>query len=310
MRTYLECFACFMNLSLSLARRAGCDENCQRDVLLKVAGTLPEFPMDSRPPEMSLIIQNLVRDITGIADPFREDKKESNRFALEAAPKVRRLIRSAEDPLLTAIEFSIAGNSIDYGASHDLDLLKTMDTLIEDESSRIRSENPEHFQLDELKTKLKKSGTLLYITDNAGEIVFDMLLIELLQELYPDLAITVAVRNSPVLNDATLEDAEEIGLTRMVPVISSGSDAAGTVISFCSRDFLDRFYAADMVIAKGQGNYETLSDVDREVFLMFKSKCNVIARHSGSNVGDIILLRGGGQAKSDGQAKSGGQPGN
>lgn len=296
MRTYLECFPCFMNLSLSITRRAGCDENCQRDVLLKVAETLPSFPMDSRPPEMSLIIQNMVRDVTGLADPFEEDKKESNRIALEAAPKVRRAIRNAADPLLTAIEFSIAGNSIDYGAVHDLDILKTMEALIEDENTRIRSENPEHFRLEELKNGLERSETLLYLTDNAGEIVFDMLLIELLRELYPDLEITAAVRNSPVLNDAVMQDAEDIGLTGLVPVISSGSDAAGTVMSICSPDFLDRFYSADMVIAKGQGNYETLSDVDRDVFLMFKSKCNVIARHSGSRVGDIMMLKGGGRA--------------
>jgi len=293
MRTYLECFSCFMNLSLSIARRSGCDEACQREVLLKVAGLLPSFSMDSTPPEMSLSIENLVKEYTGVEDPFATDKEMSNNAALEAAPEVRSIIRRSDNPLLTAVEFAIAGNSIDYGASHNLDVLATLKHLIEDENARIGSENPQHFQLKELEGDLKKKRTLLYLTDNAGEIVFDMLLIELLKDMYPSLEITAAVRNSPVLNDATIRDAENIGLTRLVPVISSGSDASGTVLSFCTPDFLDRFQKADLVIAKGQGNYETLSDVDREIYFMFKSKCDVIARHSGSRVGDIMLVKNG-----------------
>ncbi len=293
MRTYLECFACFMNLSLSISRRSGCDEACQREVLLKVAGLLPSFSMNSTPPEMSLDIERVVKEYTGVEDPFAEEKEKSNRAALEAAPEVRRIIRRSDNPLLTAVEFAIAGNSIDYGASHNLDVLATMKHLIQDENARIGSENPEHFQLKKHEEDLKKKRNLLYLTDNAGEIVFDMLLIELLKDRFPSLKITAVVRNSPVLNDATLQDAENIGLTNLVPVISSGSDASGTVLSFCTPDFLDRFQKADMVIAKGQGNYETLSDVDREIYLMFKSKCDVIARHSGSRVGDIMLLKKG-----------------
>lgn len=293
MRTFLDCFSCFLNLSLTIARRTGCDEATQREVLLKTAELFPDFPLDSRPPEMSIKIHNEIRKITGVDDPFAEEKALSNRTALEVAPDIRSLIRNSPSPLMTAVEFAIAGNNLDFGARNNMDILATVEEMIEDESSRIGSENPEHFQIEAFRKSLEQAGSLLYIMDNAGEIVFDMLFIELLRERYPELRITAAVRNSPIINDATLHDAQEIGLTELVKVISSGSGAAGTVMTLCTDEFLSLFRSADMVIAKGQGNFETLSDAEREVFLLFKTKCKVIADYTDSSIGDIMLIRGG-----------------
>jgi len=302
-----------MDHGLGIARRTGLDEAQQREVLNRVAKMLPEFSIDATPPEMSLQINRMIRGITDEPDPFADEKEQSNRIALEAAPSVRELIARSEDPLLTAIEFAIAGNSIDLGVSTDLDVSHTLQKLVEDEEARIGAENPANFSLSALKEDLTKAnsaaqgysagfsaedrgqdsgrGTLLYVADNAGEIVFDMLFIEALKKEYPHLKIVVAVRAAPIINDATLEDAERIGLTKLVPVIPSGSEAPGTLLSMCTREFLDLFKTADVVIAKGQGNYETLSDVERSIYLLFKTKCKVIARHSGSEVGDIMLVR-------------------
>jgi len=293
MRTYTDCFICFMNLALNIARRTGDDEQREKMILEKVAGLLPTFSLDARPPEMAYIVNNVVREVTGVEDPFEEDKRESNRIALQMAPEVRSLIRTASDPLLSAIEFSIAGNSIDLGANHDLDLDATLREIVEDEMMRIKTEDPSRFRLNELKESLRTSSSLLYLADNAGEIVFDMLLIELIREEYPDLEITVAVRNSPIINDVTMKDAEQIGLTNLVRVISSGSDTAGTLMEMCTPEFRELFYSADTVIGKGQGNFETLSDIDREVFLLFKIKCNAIARYTKSRIGDIMLITSG-----------------
>jgi len=293
MRTYTDCFICFMNLALNIARRTGDDEQREKMILEKVAGLLPTFSLDARPPEMAYIVNNVVREVTGVEDPFEEDKRESNRIALQMAPEVRSLIRTASDPLLSAIEFSIAGNSIDLGANHDLDLDATLREIVEDEMMRIKTEDPSRFRLNELKESLRTSSSLLYLADNAGEIVFDMLLIELIREEYPDLEITVAVRNSPIINDVTMKDAEQIGLTNLVRVISSGSDTAGTLMEMCTPEFRELFYSADTVIGKGQGNFETLSDIDREVFLLFKTKCNAIARYTKSRIGDIMLITSG-----------------
>ncbi len=301
MRTYLDCFACFMDHGLGIARRSGLDETAQREVLNRVAEMLPGFPPEATPPEMSLQINRMIREITGRTDPFAEEKRQSNRLALNAVPGVRELIARSEDPLLTAIEFAIAGNSIDLGVSSDLDISAALQQLVQDEETRIGAENPANFALPALRNDLSQAarrtpggtgaaGTLLYIADNAGEIVFDMLLIEQLQREYPRMRITAAVRHAPIINDATLSDAEEIGLTELVPVISSGSEAPGTPMAMVSDEFRDRFDSADVVISKGQGNYETLSDVEREMYFLFKTKCKVIARHSESQVGDIMLV--------------------
>src|SRR6056297_3325925 len=291
MRTFLDCFSCFMDHGLGIARRTGLDEPQQREVLNRVAEMLPGFPSDASPPQMPLQINRMIRQMTGEPDPFAGEKEQSNRMALEAAPEVRRLIARSGQPLRTAVEFAIAGNSIDLGVSTDLDLTQTMQQLVDDEESRIGAEAPENFALPALKADLDGADTLLFIADNAGEIVFDMLLIEQLRADFPLLKITVAVRHAPIINDATLEDAEAIGLTELVPVISSGSEAPGTILSMCNAEFNELFNSADVVISKGQGNYETLSEVDRGMYFLFKTKCKVIARHSGSEVGDIMLVR-------------------
>ena len=280
-----------MDHGLGIARRTGLDEPQQREVLNRVAEMLPGFPSDASPPQMSLQINRMIRQMTGEPDPFAEEKEQSNRMALEAAPEVRRLIARSGQPLRTAVEFAIAGNSIDLGVSSDLDLTQAMQQLVDDEESRIGAEAPENFALPALKADLAGAETLLFIADNAGEIVFDMLLIEQLRTDFPQLKMTVAVRHAPIINDATLEDAEAIGLTGLVPVISSGSEAPGTLLSMCSAEFMRLFDSADVVISKGQGNYETLSEVERGMYFLFKTKCKVIARDSGSEVGDIMLVR-------------------
>jgi uncharacterized protein with ATP-grasp and redox domains len=131
-----------------------------------------------------------------------------------------------------------------------------------------------------------QADSILYLTDNAGEIVFDRLLIEQL----PLHKITVAVRGFPVLNDATLEDAKEVGLDRLVKVMNNGSDAPGTILNDCSVDFVESFHRADLIIAKGQGNYETLSNHRKHIIFMLKAKCPVIARDIGCKVGDMVAI--------------------
>jgi damage-control phosphatase, subfamily I len=295
MKTYLECFSCFLNHGLDISRRVGLDEPGQRDVLNRIAGMIPTFDLETKPPTMSLEINRMIRELTGVEDPFFEEKRRSNDLAMAAADQVRRSISQAEDRLKRAVEYAIAGNIIDLGAKKDLDIDAEMEALVAGEEEQIERERPEAFRLARFRQELEGASTLLYITDNAGEIVFDMLFIEVLQELFPGLSITVAVRDRPVINDATLEDARDVGLDRLVPVISSGSAAPGTPLELCSPDFLERFESADMVIAKGQGNYETLSDAPRPVYLLFKVKCPVVARSSGGELGDVMLMLGGDQ---------------
>jgi len=141
------------------------------------------------------------------------------------------------------------------------------------------------FDYDEFKTSLKKAEKILYILDNAGEIVFDMILIEEINK-----EIVCAVREKPIINDVTLEDAGQVQLERVAKVISSGSDIPGTVVSNCSDEFLKHYQEADIIISKGQGNFETLTDKDKKIFFIFKAKCPVVTAQLGCNLGDNVLL--------------------
>ncbi len=290
MQSNLECFSCFLNHGLDIARRAGLDEEAQREVLNEVARMLPGFELSTKPPVMSLVINRAIRKLTEVRDPFESEKRLSNELALGNAPMIRSHINDAPDPLKAAVEYAIAGNSIDFGAFRDLDIADAIERLVAGEERRIAREDSSVFRLEDFRRDAENARTLLFITDNAGEIVLDMILMETLLSINPDLDITAAVRDSPIINDATTEDAGTIGLDRLVRVISSGSNAPGTPLEYCSPDFLERFYQADMVIAKGQGNYETLSEAPREVYLLFKVKCPVVARDSGGKMGDIMLV--------------------
>jgi uncharacterized protein with ATP-grasp and redox domains len=141
--------------------------------------------------------------------------------------------------------------------------------------------------LDGFRNAAAAAKDILYIADNAGEIVFDRLLIK---QIGPE-KITFVVKGGPIINDATIEDAQAAGLTDLMKVIDTGDDAPGTILEFCSEDFQHCFEAADLVIAKGQGNYETLSNIDKNIFFLVKAKCPVIARDLGCEVGETILQK-------------------
>ncbi len=279
-----------MNHALSISRKTGLDEEGQRQVLGRVGCMLPEFSLESRPPQMSRRINEMIREITGVDDPFKREKYESNYHALKLIDRLERTIREADDPLLTAIEYAIAGNSIDFGAFHELDIERTIAEKVAEESGHIKNEDLRLFAYEELLGELGASSSLLYIADNAGELVFDFLLLRVIRSIYRELEIRVAVRDRPILNDATIEDTRQIGLDGEFSVISSGSDAPGTILDETSSEFKSHFYSADTVISKGQGNYETLSDADRKIFLLLRTKCEVVARHTGSREGDILLI--------------------
>jgi uncharacterized protein with ATP-grasp and redox domains len=195
---------------------------------------------------------------------------------------MRNSILESEDRLDTAVRLAIAGNLIDFGVNSII-----QETELEKTISQCLSEKLTDMQIGYFRKAIDKAENILYLADNAGEIVFDRLLIEQL----PIEKITMAVKGSPVINDATMEDAILAGLPKIVEVIDNGSDAPGTILEICSQSFKNYFNKADLVIAKGQGNYETLSDVDKNIFFILKAKCPVIAKDLGCEVGEMILRR-------------------
>ncbi len=279
MRTYLDCIACFVRQALDAARMATSDEKVHEAVLRGVLEMAGRMPMDQTPPVMGGRIHRLIRELCGDPDPYRGVKERFNRAALALYPRCKAMVEAADDPLETAVRLAIAGNVIDFGPVAELDEKAVAASITQALEAELCG------NLQQLKTALDTADHILYLGDNCGEIVFDRLLIE---QLLPR-DVTFAVRGQPVINDATMADAEMTGMTALVPVINNGTDIPGTVLDACTPEFRSRFRRADLVIAKGQGNYETLSDERHPIVFLFKAKCPVIARHVGCEIGRLVV---------------------
>ena len=291
MKTYLHCIPClFEQIEKSAALFNLTDEQAKH-IMDEVGSSLNSIPLTASPPERALVLQQMLSSYLSTDDPYKAIKKESNDKALELYPIIEKMVNESSHPLHLAIELSCAGNIIDYGVSpQGIDVEKEIRSIITKSEKKIAKESSRLFAIKEFITSIEKANTLLFLADNAGEVVFDKLLLETIKGLYPHLSITVAMRDAPILNDALLSDAYEIGLDKSAQIISSGVPTPGTVLKYASSEFLELFYSSDMVISKGQGNYESLSEEKRGIFFLLITKCEVIAKHVNSNVGDILLL--------------------
>ncbi|MDY6790553.1 MAG: ARMT1-like domain-containing protein [Thermodesulfobacteriota bacterium] len=279
MKTYFDCIPCFVRQTLEASRIATSDEKLQEKILRGVLAKVSDMDFGQSPPVMGQYIHRLIRKISGNQDPYQKLKHNFNKLALGIYAELSDRVKNAADPFEAAVRFAIAGNIIDSGAVHHLTKPYIMAT-IEQAMSQELSGN-----IEKLRTAANSAKKILYLGDNTGEIVFDKLLI---QQLPAD-RVTFVVRGYPVINDATLADAKLTGLTDIVEVIDNGSDAPGTILENCSPEFLTQFFAADLVLAKGQGNYETLSSADQNIFFILKAKCPVIARDIGCEIGSLVI---------------------
>jgi len=280
MQIYLDCIPCFVRQALDAARLATDDEQIHEKVVREVLRLAAGLDMSQSPPVIGQQIHRSIRELIGSNDPYRELKQRYNRLALRMCAELKESVRTSEEPLEAAIRLAIAGNIIDLGVKT---LIKESD--IEQIINSSLTTEFDSQQIQEFRNAISQAEKILYLADNAGEIVFDRLLIEQL----PVEKVTLVVKGKPVINDATMEDAEFAGLTEIVEVIDNGSDAPGTILETCSQAFRNRFEDADLIIAKGQGNYETLSDINKNIFFVLKAKCPVIAKDIGCEVGQMIL---------------------
>ena len=276
MRTYLDCLPCFMNQALRAARIATDDEIKIKTILDEVGMMLRNIPLDSTPPESGRLIYHKVKEITGNLDPYKKLKKQSTQKALSLYPYLKNRLEKSKDRLLTAIRIAIAGNIIDFGANWNFD--------IENETYNILEMNFAVCDFNGFKNKLDKASKILYIGDNAGECVFDRILIEEIKK-----PVTYVVRGVPIINDAIYEDAVQAGIDEVATILSSGTDAPGTILETCSPEFKEVYKNTEFIISKGQGNYEALSKERRVIFFLLKTKCNVVADDIGVSNGDIVL---------------------
>lgn len=282
MRTYFDCIPCLIRQSLDAVRLVTDDESIHEQVLREVLRVTSTVDLRQTPPAMAQKIHRLIRQLTKTDDPYRRMKERFNTFALALYPKLERIMAESKKPLETAVRLAMAGNILDLGVKCSLKTREVHKTVDEALTAELDMTSFEDF-----KNEVAVAKSILYLGDNAGEIVFDRFLIE---QLGPDRMI-FAVKGRPVINDATIEDAQAVGLTDLVRVIGNGDDAPGTIIETCSIIFRCYFLAADVVIAKGQGNFETLSDVDKNIFFLVKAKCPIIANHLGCEIGTVVLRR-------------------
>lgn len=282
MNTSLDCIPCFARQTLEAARFFTDDPQVHGQALREVLRYVADMDLTHSPPTVAQRIHRRLREIVGAEDPYRQVKDSFNRMAMEMLDDLAVQVASSDDPLMLAMRLAIAGNVIDLGVDGGID---------EDDARRALGavlDEPFYGQIETFRAEIDKAERILYLADNCGEVVFDQLLIRQL----PTERVTVAVRGGPILNDATMDDARATGLCDLVEVIDNGSDAPGTILSDCSERFQDYFGRADLILAKGQGNFETLSEVDANIYFLLKVKCPVIARHIGFPVGTHIAMHG------------------
>jgi len=265
-----------MNQALRTGRIATNNEELIKKILDEVGDAIKDVSMHHTPAQTGAVVYQKVKEVTGIEDPYKQIKADSIKEALALYPKLMDYINDSDDKLLTAIRIAIAGNVVDFGINKKFDLAVDLEQIMEQEFAV--------FDYDEFRKQLSKVSSVLYIGDNAGESVFDKILIEQL-----GVPVTYVVRGIPIINDVTHEDAINSGLGEVAEIISSGTTAPGTIMEFCTDDFIEMFENADMIISKGQGNYEGLSNVNRQVFFLLKAKCYIVASNLNVVEDDIVL---------------------
>ncbi|MFC1482907.1 DUF89 domain-containing protein [Candidatus Margulisiibacteriota bacterium] len=277
MKTDPNCFPCFLEQALKAAQAATNNEEQINQILDDIKNHIETISLECTPVENGMYIYEKVKEITGNDDPYKELKFKNTEKGLELLPVLKKKVEQSDDPIVSAIKISIAGNAIDYGINHGFDIDHEIEHVFD---SKFAINDYEIF-----KEAIQKTDKILFIGDNAGESVFDKLLIEELNK-----KTIFIVREKPIINDVTYEDAVHAGIDTVAEIVSSGSTAPGTIIDNCTKEFQDLFYNAKLIISKGQGNFETLEEESKPIVFMLKAKCKVVADYLKVNLGDNILL--------------------
>lgn len=279
MRSALDCVPCFVLQALSVARLATTAEPVRERIVREALRAASGADLSLSPVSFGRGMHRRVRELTGQADPYLSIKEESNRLALALLPAWRERLQAAENPRVAAVKLALAANVMDFGIKGDLTAEQIPAALESSFAGQLKGD------VDEFFAAAERARDILFLADNAGELVFDRLLLELL----PHHKITVVVKGGPAINDALRADATVAGLDGWVEVIDTGCDGAGIELASCSPEFQRRFASASLILAKGQANYESLDGCDQNIFFLFKVKCPVVARHIGHAVGSLVL---------------------
>ena len=278
MKVRLGCVPCILRQALNVARLSSGDEGVQREILNEVMAAVRESDLNASPAEESNIAYVCAARISGNADPYRREKRKFNQRLLSMYDDLAATVAHSEEPLRTAVKLAVAGNAIDLGIGHRFDL-----------EADLAGAADLTFAVDDFAlfaSEVAGARRMLYVADNAGEIVLDKLLIKTMEA--PE--VTVAVRQVPLINDATVADAREIGMDEVATIITNGYDGIGAPPGRVGPEFRSAWEAADVVVSKGQANFETLDDAGGNVFFLLKAKCEYVADELGVSCGEPVLI--------------------
>jgi hypothetical protein len=258
--------------------RVDIPDDIKMDCMFKVSEEVRAADRDKTPAHITTFIYRKIMEYANV-DPYSNVKHQYNEIAMGLMPELETLIKDSDQPLWTASRIAIAGNIIDFGLFKEFDI-----------GAIIKRSLEPSIAVDEylrFKEAIDRNNKILYLLDNSGEVVFDMMLIRLLTDMGKD--VTAIVKGKPIINDVTMEDASQIGLQDVCNVLDNGSDAVGTILEWCSPEFRDIYNDASLIISKGQGNFETLHKDNRNILFLFQSKCDVISRWLQVEKGSMLL---------------------
>ena len=275
LRFNTECVKCIINRYLNNVPKDFSAEKKLAYVQL-VCKCVAEAPSHAGAPVVTQSIKKALREEFGITEDFSKEKHYFNQMMLELETEIFETIQYTEDMLKTAIQYAMTGNYIDFGSMHTVDE-EYLQKALQKSGERIVDETVFHA----LKKDLNDAKRLVLLTDNCGEIVLDKLLLQVIQKLYPQIKITVIVRGGEVLNDATMKDALEVGIDKVGAVVDNGTEIAGTFLEALSAEALQILNEADVILSKGQANFETLRGCGKNIYYIFLCKCDMFANRFG-----------------------------
>ena len=276
-----ECVACIINQSRRVANAIGASDALTTTLTSTVEQMSKNFSHRNNPPEIAADVYEKMASLANKTDLYDEVKQLCTKKALESVPLLEKRLEDSNNKLLTATKIAVAGNVIDLAAQVEFDLHEELEKIFETEFA--------HNDFALLEAKLQGAQTALIIGDNVGEHIFDKLFVKTLKDLYPTLHISYMVRGNPIINDVTLKEAKEAGFEQICELVDSGVNTPGFAYNRATTYAQKLFDSADLIITKGMGNYECLSDTKRkDLCFLLKVKCDVVARSLGKNVGDII----------------------
>ena len=282
-----DCFACLYTQMLRVSKALDCDEKCGTRIMEESAARIARLDPDQTPPEAAAILYPALSELLGKRDLYAKQKEESTQRAKELIPGVEQRIREAEDPLDAALRAAVAGNVIDFATEVSFELEEEIEKIFE---------TP--FAVDdkgEFLRRLAGAKRLAVLGDNTGEHLFDKVMIRILGERFAELEIDYFVRGRPIINDVTVVEAKAVGMDEVARIVDSGVDTPGFLYERASAEAKERYDAADLILAKGMGNFECMESwADERVFFLFKVKCGVVAAKIGKEIGDLVCMESGG----------------